>query len=96
MLYLCDQLSHFSLLYDETSIQFNLEDIFLAANFWRSISPTSSSNFHIHAPKMKNDFVKLIEASRPFEADYDEYDQLNRLTFFHPNDENIFLAFHFH
>uniref|UniRef100_A0AC34G1T4 F-box domain-containing protein n=1 Tax=Panagrolaimus sp. ES5 TaxID=591445 RepID=A0AC34G1T4_9BILA len=95
LLYLCDQLSHLSLVYD--NIRFNLEDILLAVQFWRSISPLSAtSNFHINSPRITNSSLELIEASHPFESDYDENDKLTELTFFHPSDDSLTLSFHFH
>uniref|UniRef100_A0A914P2S0 BACK domain-containing protein n=1 Tax=Panagrolaimus davidi TaxID=227884 RepID=A0A914P2S0_9BILA len=94
LLYLCDQLSHFSLVYE--NIQFNLEDILLAVQFWRSITPLSAkSNFYINYPRITNSSLDLIQASHPFESDYDNSDRLTELTFFHPSNESLTLSFHF-
>jgi hypothetical protein len=94
LLYLCDQLSHLSLVYEK--IQFNLEDILLAVQFWRSITPLSvKSNFYINYPRITNSSLDLIQASHPFESDYDNSDRLTELTFFHPSNESLTLSFHF-
>ncbi|KAE9547940.1 hypothetical protein FO519_008849 [Halicephalobus sp. NKZ332] len=96
LLQLCDQLTHFSLMYEKPAIRFSLQDLVDTASYWRLHPPLNSCEFSIRHPLIDEEQLVPLEKAEPFNIEVDENDEITLLQFSHPEHPSIKLTFRFH